>query len=114
MKRAVFIKEWPPKGDLEAIFWRLYRCEPGGPLPEFVIVSASDVARVLNKAAGWWRHPRLVPETRIYAASPEGEVASFSIWLWEERDTLDHEHVLRKAGYEPEGYPGWNQPNASQ
>lgn len=109
--RAVFIREWPRAND---IVWRLYQCDPGGRRPEWVIVSASDVAPAMIRRAGdlqayTWRKRGLrgpKPETRIYPSDADGNPPpNFSEWLWEERNTLDHEATLRAAGYEPEGYP---------
>lgn len=100
--KAVYVREWPAT---KAIHWRLYRCEPGGRLPEYVIVSASAVGVAICAELGQPLRPGLEPETRIFASDAVGRVASFSVWLWEERGTLDHEYVLREAGYEPEGYP---------
>lgn len=99
--RAVFRKAYP-ESDPD-IGWRLYQCDPGGRLPEWVIVSASDVAPALERMLG--AYPGVLPrqpETRIYPSDADGNPPeSFSWWLWEEKGTLDHEATLRAAGYEP-------------
>ena len=74
-----------PKGD-----WRHFRCEPGGPLPEFVVVSAADTID----------HG---PETYIFAADAEGKVTNFSELDGSFIGSMDHVAALRGAGYEAFG-----------
>jgi len=64
----------------------LFRCEPGGPLPDHVVVSAVVV----------WG----CPETYIFAADPNGEVTGWGELPGSFRGSLDHETALRNAGYE--------------
>jgi hypothetical protein len=64
----------------------LYKCEGGGVLPEYVIVSA-----VRN---GW------VHETYIFPASREGRITDWLELEGSEKNTTSHEKVLSNAGYE--------------
>lgn len=82
--KATLIREWDPT-DL-GIHHKLYRCDPGGPFPKFVIVSASD------HCAG--------QETKVFASNSKGTGCNYSDWLWEVEGALDHERALREAGYD--------------
>lgn len=68
-------------------YWRLYRCDQGGALPEYVIVSAAVV-------------PISGPETYIFAANKNGQVTDWIELPGSFRGALDHERALRNAGYE--------------
>ena len=78
---------------------RLYRCEPGGPLPEFVAVSAI----AWPGAAGGETHPSLVaagPETYIFAADQAGNITDWMELEGSFKGAMDHEEALLGAGYE--------------
>lgn len=84
MRKAILLQHFPPGPTGSA---QHYRCEPGGGLPAFVIVSAADTID----------HG---PETYIFAADADGRVTN-----WSELDgsfigALDHVAALRRAGYE--------------
>lgn len=66
---------------------RLYRCEPGGKLPEHVVVSAINV-------------PFTGPETYIFEANKNGTITQWGELYGSFRGGLDHEKALRDAGYE--------------
>lgn len=85
--KAVCVREFPPNG--AGATWKLFRCDPGGPLPKYVIVSA---AVTIDHG----------PETYIFAANRKAEVT-----CWIELDGsfvggMDHEQAIRGAGYEVE------------
>lgn len=65
----------------------LYLCEPGGPLPQYVVVSA-----VVATFSG--------PETYIFEANEAGSVVSWTELAGSFRGGLDHAAALRGAGYE--------------
>ena len=66
--------------------WKLYECEPGGPLPRFVIVSAASVFGAY--------------ETYIFEADEAGEVTDWGELDGSFKGGLNHEQALRNAGYE--------------
>lgn len=84
MLKATFLKEQiSHRGAVQ----RVYRLEPGGPLPEFVCVSA-----IVAMFSG--------PETYVFACDAEGEITDFSDLEGSYRGGLDHDEALRGAGYE--------------
>ena len=66
---------------------RLYRCDDGGPLPGYVVVSATVT-------------PITGPETYIFAANGDGDITNWLELNGLFRGELDHEEALRLAGYE--------------
>jgi hypothetical protein len=81
MSKATFVRELVGfQGDA-----RLYQCE-GGPLPEYVAVSA-----VL--AAG-------EPETYIFEVDESGRVLDWGELTGSFQGDLNHAEALRRAGYE--------------
>ncbi len=66
--------------------WQFYRTQAGGPLPEYVVVSAADVFY-----SG--------PETYIFEADAEGEVTNWSELEGSFKGDLDHVQALWEAGY---------------
>lgn len=65
----------------------LVECEEGGPLPRFVVVSATVA-------------PFSGAETYIFAANEEGEVDDWSELDGSYRGGLNHAEALQGAGYE--------------
>jgi len=82
--KATLVTDFGPGAN--GIVHKLFRCDPGGPFPEFVIVSVSDVE-----------------ETRVFACNSSGasDSCDYGNWLWHE-DYRDHERCLRAAGYDPD------------
>ncbi len=81
-KRATFIKQIPEgKGDM-----RLYRCDVGGILPEYVVVSS-----VIAKFSG--------PETYIFPGNDKGEIVDYGELGGSFRGELNHAKALSNAGY---------------
>lgn len=65
----------------------LYMCEPGGPLPQYVVVSA-----VVAMLSG--------PETYIFEANEAGIVQDWGELPGSYRGGLDHVAALMGAGYD--------------
>ena len=79
---ATFVKQIPKgKGDM-----RLYHCDTGGCLPEYVIVSAVNAV-----FSG--------PETYIFEANDKGEVVDYGELEGSFRGELNHAKALANAGY---------------
>lgn len=82
MANATFIKKCTGfNGDA-----RLYKCDSGGVLPEYVIVSAVSV---LGE-----------PETYIFEATSDGKVAHWGELEGSFRGALNHTLALENAGYD--------------
>ena len=79
---AMLVKEMPPGRSIQ----RLYETELGGPLPQYVIVSAAD-------AFGEG------PETFIFKADAAGEIIDWGELEGSFKGAFDHEQAMRNAGY---------------
>lgn len=89
--RAVVVRDLsgPVRPGRRTTSQRLYRCDPGGPLPQYVVASA---------AAG----PRSGPETYVFAADENGVITEWDLLTGSARGDLDHDAAIRRAGYEVE------------
>lgn len=89
--RAVVVKDLSgPVQPLDHnVSHRLYRCDPGGPLPQYVVASATVV-------------PYTGPETYVFASDENGVITEWNELTGSTRGDLDQDEALRRAGYEVE------------
>jgi hypothetical protein len=73
----------------------LYRLDPGGRLPEYVVVSATTP--IPGAASG---DPG-GPETYIFQSDEEGKILNWNELPGSAQGDLDIHAALRRAGYEP-------------
>lgn len=76
---------------------KLYRLEPGGDLPEFVLVSVFRYPEVDRTR---FAHVPL-HEARFLLSNEQGDRVGDTDGLGDE-NTADHDEALRRRGYEPE------------
>jgi hypothetical protein len=84
--KATFVRDVSAQGYTGTA--HLYRCEAGGPLPEYVVVSATSVIYT-------------GPETYVFAANADGDVTNWGELDGSSRGDLDIPGALRFAGYDP-------------
>ena len=100
--KATFIKE---QRSGSGAHQKVYRCEPGGALPEFVVVSAVNAsATPWDSMANMFGSGNINygpgDETFIFESDADGNVSSWSELDGSFKGAQDHEQALRKAGYE--------------
>lgn len=88
MPTATYIKAVipPAPNELWTVKQKLYKLEPPMDGAEYVVVSAADL-------------PMCGPETYIFPSTTNGDITNYGELSGSQKGTLDHEKVLKDAGY---------------